>query len=220
MQGTTEFHHQIAGARLPQAEPVFDDTATLDTAVDVLDQQPPLVERLVRPLLLQGQLLTAGLLRRHEDHHFRERERQETQILQQPTPRREGVGAGLCDAQIMGAAAIGVTEKEDDEQSIHEQDIFYCMVLFLAAITRFLFSRVLGADDAPFGAVMGKKGASGVATGAAATEMGSSSNALTTEAASASETPSPWASAVRERAGASPRVRRAASSTGRSTWIH
>jgi len=30
------------------------------------------------------------------------------------------------------------------------------MVLFLAAITRFLFSRVLGADDAPFGPVMGK----------------------------------------------------------------
>ena len=32
------------------------------------------------------------------------------------------------------------------------------MVFFLAAITRFLFSRVLGADDAPFGPVMGKRG--------------------------------------------------------------
>ena len=106
---------------------------------------------------------------------------------------------------------------EDGEQSIHEQDIFYCMVLFLAAITRFLFSRVLGADDAPFGAVMGKKGASGVVTGAAATEVGFSSNALTTEAASASETPRRWARALRERAGASPRVRRAASNTGSRT---
>jgi len=56
----------------------------------------------------------------------------------------------------MGAAAIGVAQEEDEKQGVDEQDIFYCMVLFLAAITRFLFSSVLGADDAPFGAVMGK----------------------------------------------------------------
>jgi len=30
------------------------------------------------------------------------------------------------------------------------------MVFFLAALTRGLFNRVLGADDAPLGAVMGK----------------------------------------------------------------
>jgi hypothetical protein len=29
------------------------------------------------------------------------------------------------------------------------------MVFFLAAVTRLLFSQVLGVDDAPFGAVMG-----------------------------------------------------------------
>jgi hypothetical protein len=89
------------------------------------------------------------------------------------------------------------------------------MVLFLAAITLFLFSSVLGADDAPFGPVMGKRGESGATTGA-----GSSSREPTTKAASASETPSRCARAVRERAGASPRVRRAASSAGKRTWIH
>jgi hypothetical protein len=36
----------------------------------------------------------------------------------------------------MGAAAIGVTEKKDDEQGIDQQDIFYRMILFLAALTR------------------------------------------------------------------------------------
>ena len=56
----------------------------------------------------------------------------------------------------MGAAAIGITEKEDEEQGIDQQDIFYRMISFLTAITLFLFSRVLGADDASFGAVMGK----------------------------------------------------------------
>jgi hypothetical protein len=52
MQGTAEFHHQIADTRLPQAYPVFHDATALDTAVDVLDPQPTLVQRLVRQLLL------------------------------------------------------------------------------------------------------------------------------------------------------------------------
>src|SRR5262249_16276425 len=216
MQGTTEFHHQIAGARLPQADPVFDDTATLDTAVDVLDPQPPLVERLVGPLLLQGQFLTAGLLRRHEDRHFRERERQQAPILQQPAAGRERGGSGFRNAQIMGAAARGVAQEEDEEQGIDQQDIFYRMVLFLAAITRLLFSRVLGADDASFRPVMGKRGASEMITGVVTTGAGSSCKESMTGAASISETPSRWARAVRGRAGASPRVRRAASNAGSS----
>ena len=57
----------------------------------------------------------------------------------------------------MGAAAIGITEKEDEEQGIHEQDIFYRVVFLLAAVTLGLFSRVLGADDAPFRPVMRKR---------------------------------------------------------------
>ena len=64
------------------------DATALDTAVDMLDPQPPLVERLVGPLLLPRQLLAAWLLRRHEDRHLGEREGQEAQILQQPTASR------------------------------------------------------------------------------------------------------------------------------------
>jgi len=115
----------------------------------------------------------------------------------------------------MDTAAIGVAQKEDEQQGVDEEDIFDRMVFFLAAITLGLFSRVLGADDPSFRPVMGKRGASGGASAA-----GSSSNELTTEAAAASKTPSRWARAVRERAGASPRVRRAARSAGRRTWIH
>src|SRR5215831_18019751 len=116
----------------------------------------------------------------------------------------------------MHTAAMGVAQKEDREEGIHEQDIFHCVVFFLAAITLFLFSRVLGADDAPFRPVMGKRGDIGGAT----TGAGSSASGGTATAASASVTPSRCARALRERAGASPRVRRAVSSTGRSTWIH
>jgi hypothetical protein len=220
VQGTAELPHEIADARLPQADPVFHHATTLDAAVDMLDPQPPLVEHLVGQVLLQGELRTAGLLRRHEDLHLREREGQEAQILQQPTASREGVGGGLRDAQIMDPAAVGVAQKEDDEQGIDEQDIFDRVVFFLAAITLFLFSRVLGADNASFRPVMGKRGEAGAAAGMGATGAGSSSSGTTTVAASASETPSRWARAVRERAGASPRARSAASNAGNRTWIH
>src|SRR5262249_17449054 len=186
VEGTTQFHHEITHALLPQADPIFHNATTLDTAVDMLDPQPPLVERLVGPLLLQGQLRTAWLLRRHENLHLRERERQEAQILQQPTPGWEWVGGGLRDAQIMDPAAVGVAQKEDDEERIDEQDIFHRMVFFLAAITPGLFRRVLGADDAPLGAIMGKRGDAG----AVARGTGSSSRGGMTDAASASETPS------------------------------
>ena len=61
----------------------------------------------------------------------------------------------------MSATAVGVTEKENREGRIDQQDIFYRVIFFLAAITIGLLSRVLGAHDAPFGAVMGKRGAAG-----------------------------------------------------------
>src|SRR5262252_418623 len=156
MQGTAEFHHEIADALFPQTDAVFHDAAALDTAIDVLDPEPPLVERLVGQVLLPRELMTTGLLGRHEDLHVREREGQKAQILQQPTPGWESVGSGLRNAQIMHTAAIGIAQKEDREEGIHEQDIFDGVVFLLAAITRFLFGRVLGADDAPFRPVMGK----------------------------------------------------------------
>jgi hypothetical protein len=47
----------------------------------MLDAQPALVERLVRPVLRPCEFLAPWLLGRHEDRHLRERERQEAQIL-------------------------------------------------------------------------------------------------------------------------------------------
>ena len=81
VQGATELHHQIADALLPQAHPVFHNATPLDAAIDMLDPEPPLVQRLVRPVLLQRQLLASGFLGRHKDLHLRKREGQEAQIL-------------------------------------------------------------------------------------------------------------------------------------------
>src|SRR5256712_4838878 len=141
----------------------FDDATPLDTTIDMLDPQPTLEQRLVRHVLLPRELRAAWLLGGHEDLDLGKRERQEAQILQQPAPRGQGVGRRGGNGLIMDTAAVGVTEKEDDEQGIDQQDIFDRMVLFLATITLRLCSRVLGADDAPLGAVMGKRGAAGTA---------------------------------------------------------
>jgi hypothetical protein len=116
---------------------------------------------------------------------------------------------------------MGVAQKEGEEQSVDQQDIFDGVVLFLAALTLLLCSRVLGADDTPFRPVMGTRGDAGVAAGMATPGVGSSSTSgATTVAASASETPRRCARADRERAGAAPRARSAASNAGNRTWIH
>ncbi len=124
------------------------DATALDTAVDMFDAQPTAVQRLVRHVLCQRELLAAGLLGRHEDLDLREREGQEAQILQQSAPGGQGRGRGLGKAFIMDAAAVGVAEKEDGEEGMGQQDIFHRVVLCLAALTPRLLSRVLGADNA------------------------------------------------------------------------
>src|SRR5262245_40896240 len=120
----------------------------------------------------------------------------------------------------MAPAAVGVAQKEDDAQGLDAPDLFDGVVLFLAAITRGLLRRGLGADDAPFGPVMGKRGEAGAAAGMGAPGAGASSSGTTTGATSASEPPRGWARAVRARAGAAPRALSAASRAGQRTCSH
>ena len=103
---------------------------------------------------------------------------------------------------------------------MHEQHILHRVVFFLAALTVRLFTRVLGADDAPLRPVMGTRGEAGAVAGRGPPGTGASSSGAPTVVASASEPPSRGARALRERAGASPRVRRVARRTGSRTWIH
>jgi len=81
MQGTADLHHHIADALLPEADPIFHNATALHAPVDMLDPQPTLVQCLVRPLLLQGEILTAWFLGGHEDLHLGQCERQKAQIL-------------------------------------------------------------------------------------------------------------------------------------------
>ena len=62
--GSYAAHNRVpspdADPLLPQTDAVLHDAAALDTPVDMLDAQPPLVERMVRPLLLPRERLAAG----------------------------------------------------------------------------------------------------------------------------------------------------------------
>src|SRR5690349_20818984 len=120
----------------------------------------------------------------------------------------------------MDTAPDSVAEEDDEEQGIDQQDVLYGMVFFLATVTLRLFSRVLGADDAPFRPVMRKRGAACPATGAAAGPATGAGSPRGATPSAPSETPSRCARAARERAGASPRARSAACNVGSRTWIH
>jgi hypothetical protein len=57
MEGTADVPHQITDAHLPEAASVCDTAIALDTALDMVDPQPTLVELLVRHVLLPRELL-------------------------------------------------------------------------------------------------------------------------------------------------------------------
>jgi hypothetical protein len=57
MEGTADVPHQIADTHLPEAASVFDAATALDTARDMVDPQPTLVQFLVRHVLLPRELL-------------------------------------------------------------------------------------------------------------------------------------------------------------------
>jgi hypothetical protein len=118
MQCTAQFHHEIPDALLPQPDPIFHNATALHTAVDMFDPQSAMVQPLVRHVLLPRELLAAGFLRRHQDLHLGQREGQEAQILQQPTFRGQGIRCRVSNTLVLGAAAIGVAQEENEEEGI------------------------------------------------------------------------------------------------------
>jgi hypothetical protein len=216
MQGTADFHEQITNPRLPQATGVVDDATALDATVDMLDAHTPASDTPIRGFLRPCEGPAPGLPRRHDDLDVGQRERQEAEILAQPAPRRQRVRGHLGHPLIVGAAGIGLTQQEDREGRVDQQHVFHRMVCFLAAIIARLLSRILGALDAPFGAIVAKRGEADAGAGAAVGRSdgdGSPSVGSTIAAASASATPRRWANAVTDRVGASPSVRNVARST-------
>ena len=213
MQRTANFHHQIADAGFSEAAGVVDTAAALDTAVDVLDSDPATRDAPIGRFLRPREGPAPGLLGGHDDLDLVQGERQEAQVLEQPAPRRQGVRGRIRNAFIVGTTRIGLAQKKNRERGIDQQHVFDRVVLFLAAITARLLSRILWAPDAPFGPIMAKRGegAAGVSGAAGGLAGGTGSSVgMSRAAASASVTPRRWAKSCKDRLGAFPKAPRVA----------
>jgi hypothetical protein len=220
LPGTADVHHTIADAHLAEAARVVDDATALDAAVDVLDAHAAAGDTPIRGFLRARERSATRLPGGHDDVDLVERKRQEAKILKQTAARGQGIGRGIRNPLIVGAADIGVTQKEDRERRVDPQHVFHRVAFFLAAITARLFNRVLGALKAPFGAIVPKRGKAGTGVDAAAGRVdavGDTGVGTNAAAAAASATLRRGANSFTDRAGASPSARRVACRTPNRT---
>ena len=192
----------------------MDDAAARHAAVDVLDAHATARDAPIGSCLATREGAASRFPGRHDDLNLVERNRQEAQILEQPTTRGQGVWGGLRHPRIVGAAGIGLTEKEDRECRIDQQHVFDRVALVLAAITARLLSRILGALEAPFGAIVAQRGEVGAGIDAA---VDRADVGAIMAAASASALPRRVANAGRDRLGVSSSARSVARSTTNRT---
>jgi hypothetical protein len=143
---------------------------------------------------LPWQLLAAWFLGRPEDRALGERQGQQAQSLYPSAPRGLRRGRGLGQVLLMDAPAVRLPQKKDRERGMEAQDVLPRVVLLLAALTRRLFRRVLGADAPSFRPGMGQRGDADAATGTATPGAGSSACGVTTGAASGGRVSEPCGS--------------------------
>jgi hypothetical protein len=158
MQSTADFHHHVAHPGFPHPDGLFEHAAALHTTINMFDAHSAPRDLSVVRFLCGRQLFPARLLRGLEDLHALQRDPLKAQILQQLTPRWQRIWRRVGHALVMDAARSGLTQEHDTQRGIDQQEVFQHMPFFLAAITRFLFSRVCGARDGSLGAVMTKRG--------------------------------------------------------------
>ena len=211
MQGTADFHDHVANPRFPHPDGLFEHTIAFDTAVDLFDAHMPSRDLPMPCVLRPRQHMSAGLPRGLGDVHTVQRERLKAQILPQLTPRWQRIRRGVGDALVMDTAWMRVTQDEDAQRRVAQQQVFQHVPLVLAAIVSFLFSRVVGARDGSLGAVMTTRGVSG--DGAART----SSPGDASSGRGGSSTPRCARKASTLRQGASPKMRRMCRHTGSKT---
>ena len=124
MQCTADFHDRISDPCFPEAADVQDDAAALDAAVDMLNAHAPTSDAPIHRLLRPRELPSSWLPGWHDGFHLSERKRQEAQILEQPAPCRQGIGGGIRHAFIVGTARIGLTQEENREPGIDQEQVF------------------------------------------------------------------------------------------------
>jgi hypothetical protein len=161
MQRTTDFHDHVANAVFPQPDGLFEHTATFDAAIDMFDANPSPSELPIACFLGSRERFPTRLLRRLEDVHPRHRERLNTQVLPQLTSRRQGIRRRIGHTLVMDTTRLGLTPEEDAPGLMDQEAVLQQVALVLAALARFLWSRVVGARAGSRGAIMTTRGAAG-----------------------------------------------------------
>ena len=168
MQRTADVHDQIPGTCLPQAIRIEDHATALDAAVDGLDADAMACDAPIRGFLGARAGPAPRLLGGHDDRDLVERERQTAAVLEQPAACGSGGGRGIRHPLVLDTARRGSTQTEHRERRVAQQHMFHRMACFLTAITARLLKRVLGAREAPCGAIVANRGEVSARTGAAA----------------------------------------------------
>lgn len=158
MQRTADFQHHIADTFLMEADCVFDDATPLDTAHDVLDPHSTARDELIGGFLLWRQLTSARLLGRHNHLDLIQREGQEAQILEQPTSWWQAIAGCIGQAFVMDTPFMRITQKQNGQHRVDQQQVCQRMTPFLAAVIVSLFTWIRGSDDWAFDTVMRKRG--------------------------------------------------------------
>ena len=211
MQCTADFHHHVTYPIFPHPDSLFEHAAAFDTTIDMFDAHSAPSNRLVVCFLFWCQRFPAWLLRWLDDVHALQREPLKAQVLQQLAPCRQRIRCRVGHALVVDASRLGLTQEQDAQLGVDQQEIFHHMPLFLPTIARALFRRIGGAWDGSFGAVMTKRGAA--AGGAAWT----ASNGVNATGRGGALPPRRWRKASTLRQGASPKVRKVVRSTGSKT---
>ena len=203
MQGTADFHHQIAYPVFPHPDSLFEHAAAFATAIAMLHAHPSPRDLPVVRLLGGRQRLPARLLRGLKDLDALQCEPLQASVLQPWTARRQRRRRRIRHALVVDAARRGLTQEHEAQRGLDQQEVFAPRPFFLAAIPRLLCSRVCGTRDGSLGAVMTKRGST-AGVGAC-----TASDGATTAGRSASVPPRWWRKASPLRQGASPTVRQA-----------
>src|SRR5919108_6332067 len=220
MPGPADFQEQLADARLPPAAGVVDDAAACDAAVDGLDAHATAGEAPIRRLLHARQAPPPRLPRRHHEVDPLERLGQAAESLEQAAACRHGVWGDIGTPLLVGAAGLGLTQAEDRQCRMDQQDVFDRVARFRAARTARRLNWILGARAAPRGPVVPTRAKVGAEAGAAAggpDGRDGSFSGTTSARASAAGTPRRFASSVQARVGAAPSARSGARRTTQST---
>ena len=107
---------------------------------------------------------------------------------------------------IVGTAPRGRTAQEDREHRMDQPDVFDRRARVLAAITARLLRGMLGTVEAPFGAIVAKRGEAAAGAAAVGTGRGGACLRSTMAVASTSATPRRLARSGTDRLGVSPRA--------------